>query len=309
MLKLFRNLKFPVKLSLAVFAIIALWILYGLLFKERVNLVKDKISGDGKITLLASEIAASQTHKMITGYGNVDRDKIDVITELNSHVNQIFKQEGDKIQAGEPVIGLLGGVRVPAPITGRLDRINVKKGGIVFSGQTLLFSIISLTKLDVILHVSANDARYIKLKDEAILQVNDTTYKGEVYFISKISNKANNSFEIKIRVQNEKTDTELFHDETARVSIKTIPKYGFFIPTAAISINSANEIIITYIDSEGKAKKAKGEILQTFSSGIWISSEELPRKAIIIIRGGDFVKEGDMPTFTLENFEQKKIDI
>jgi hypothetical protein len=309
MLKLFRNLKFPVKLSLAVFLIIALWILYGLLFKEKVTLIKEKTSGEGRITLLASEIEASQTHKMITGYGNVDRDRIDVVAEVNSHVNQIFAQEGAKIQQGESIVGLLGGIRIPAPMNGRLDRINVKKGGIVFAGQTHLFSIISLTKLDVILHVSANDARYIKLKDEVILQVNDIFYKGEVYFISKISNKANNSFEIKVRVKNEKMDTELFHDETVRVSIKTIAKRGFFVPTSAISINSANEIIITHVDNEGKIKKAKGEILQTFASGIWISSEELPNKPIIIIRGGDFVKEGDIPTFTLENFEQKKIDI
>ena len=302
-LSFYKNLRFAFKVSFWIFIIIAIWMVSGSITEKPDKNLEKKAKGIDNLTMLASEIKTSEVHKIIIGYGNIDRGKIDVISEVNSHIQTILKKEGTKIQKGEPVILMLGNIRVPSPITGTLDKIDVKQGGIVFAGQTLLFSVISSEKLDVTLQVSANDARFIKKGDEAEIKINDVNYIGEVYFISKISAKNSNAFEIKIKLK-PSNEAELFHDESARVKIKTIKKHGYFVPTSAIAINSNDEIIISYVNKEGIVSKAKAEILQTFAEGMWIASDELPDTAIIILRGGDFTKEGDKINYTLEEFKQ-----
>lgn len=296
MLNYLKNLNFAVKISAIVFIIIVAWVFTGI-FKEP-EVKNNVIAGQGKLVLLAEEIKMEEIAKVVSGYGRVDSGQIEVTSELNSHVQKIYKTEGATVKAGEPIIGLLSGVTVPSPISGKLDKIDVKIGGIVFAGQTRLFSVISNTKLDAVLNIPASDARFLTVGNKSEIRANEAIFLGEVYFISKVSDKLSNTFEVRMKITKNPSKAELFHDETVKISIDTIRKKGFFVPTSSISLTKDEKTILTVVDNEGIAKKVQIEVLQTKENGLWVAGN-IGNAKVVIVRGGDLALEGEKVEYKL----------
>jgi multidrug efflux pump subunit AcrA (membrane-fusion protein) len=291
-----KNLDFKVKLSLGVLLIIILWVASGLFFTKNV-VDKSSQKGGGKASLLASPIQLEEVYKIISGYGVIDRGEINVFSELNSHVLAVKKVDGSKVRRGEAVVELLSDVLVPSPIDGILDGINVRAGDVVFSGQTKMFSVVSDSKLEAILRISSSEARFVKAGQKAKIEVGENIFTGDVYFVSRVSDKASNTFEVKIRLKS--SNSEIFHGEVAKISIETLKKSGIFVPTSALSITNDDKIIITTLDAEGIASKIPVEVLQTKENGVWVAGD-LSSAKFVVIRGGDFANVGDKPDYKVK---------
>ncbi len=297
MISMLKNLDFKIKLSLVVFSLITIWIISGFFFNKKTPENTSK-NGGGNANLLASQIKEEQVYKIVSGYGTIDRGEIDVFSELNSHVLNVKKLDGSKVLRGEPIVELLGGVLVPSPIDGILDGVNVKVGSVVFAGQTKMFSVISNSKPEVIFQISSNEARFVKVGQRATIEVGDSVFIGNVYFVSKISDKASNTFEVKIRLKS--NEDEIFHREVAKISIETIQKKGIFVPTSTLSITNEDKIVITTLNDEGIVRKIPVELLQTKNNGVWVSGDFSSSK-FVIIRGGDFVNISDKPEYKIKD--------
>lgn len=297
LVSVFKGLNERLKLTIIILIFLVFWFGIGL-FKEKNKHTNSVSSGKGNIVVLAQKEVEKDTFKEIVVYGRVDRNRIDVTAQLNSHVEKVFLKEGIEVKQGQPVIELMNDIHVPSPINGKLDKINVKKGEIVFSGQSVLFSVISKDTLDAIVYLSATDIRAIKSGQNAIIETEGKSYKGKVYFVSKTSDKNTNTFEVKIKIDKKSADG-LYDKESIKVTIQMEKKKGFFIPTSSITTNKEGDIIIKYINKEDIAEEVKVEILQTHNNGIWVSAKNMPQEAIIITRGADFVKTGERASYKL----------
>jgi multidrug efflux pump subunit AcrA (membrane-fusion protein) len=291
-----KNLDFKIKISLAVFLAILIWILSGVLFKKQPsdNSVK---SGGGKADLLVVSTKEEDTYKLVSGYGVVDRGQVAVYSQLNSNVVKVKKAEGSVVKAGEPVIELLNGVLVPSPIEGKLDVINVFAGDLVFASNTKLFSAISNSKIDAILRISAGEARLVKAGQTAKIELGESIFEGKVYFVSSASDKTSNTFDVKIKIN--ASNGALFHGEVVKISIQTEKAKGVFLPTSALSITAENRLVIKGLKEEGEVLAIPVEILQTKQDGIWVKGDFKQLK-FIIIRGADFVNQGEKPQFKIK---------
>jgi multidrug efflux pump subunit AcrA (membrane-fusion protein) len=294
----FQSQTKPIKISIVLLGIIIIWFAIGLLIPRHVNIEKPT-RGKGKVTALVREESEKEVYKVISGYGRVDRDMVQLVSEINSHVSRIYAKEGMEIRKGDPVIGLLNDVVIPSPLSGKLDTVDVIKGDVVFAGQTTLFSVISKDKLDVEMHIGANDAREVKPGNLVKIELENDVFEGKVYFVSKSSDKNTNTFKVKIKVNKGSGKTELFHGESVKINIYTMKKQGYFVPTSALSLGKNEEKIIKYLDDEKIVRESEIEILQTTSNGLWVSGK-LPPKVIIIIRGGDFLKTGETTEYKFE---------
>ena len=287
-----------IKISIGVFAIVMIWVLTGV-FIKRDHTGEKPYAGKNKMVVLARAEEAKSVFKVITGYGRIDRGKVDVISELNSRVEEIYGNEGKIVKKGEPVIKMLHGVIIPSPIDGVLDSVDIEVGKIVFAGQTQLFSVVSRDKIDARLFVSSNDARFVKSGNEAEILVQDRKLKGKVHFISKVSEKTTNAFEVTIAI-NRSNLPDLFHDETAKIEINTVKRQGFFVPTASLSIDEDGKIILTFLNEEGIVQKQPVDILKTENTGLWVGSDALPKKILVVTRSGEFMEEGQTLEYKLE---------
>lgn len=288
-----------IKISLGVFGVILLWIFTGLFIKHD-HTGEKPMAGKNKAVVLVRAQEATSVYKVITGYGRIDKGKVEVISELNSRVEEVYGHEGKIVKKGQPVLKMLHNVIVPSPIDGVLDSIDIEVGKIVFSSQTKLFSVISQNKVDARLFVPAEDARFIKSGNQADIILNHNKLIGKVYFISKSSDKTTNAFEVKIAL-NKNNLPDIFHDEAVKIEINTVKRDGFFVPTASLSIEENSDIILTFLDEEGNVKKEKIEILKTESNGIWVGSPTLPKKILVVIRSGEFLDIGQKVEYRLED--------
>jgi multidrug efflux pump subunit AcrA (membrane-fusion protein) len=292
-----KNIDFKIKISIIILIIISIWILTGILSGNKAIESQTK-KGGGELTLLAKNLEPSNVYKVVSGYGRIDRGQIIVTSEINSQVIDIKTREGAKVSKKTKVIELLHGVLVPAPIEGTLDKIDVKIGDTVFAGQTKLFSVISSTKLDAILNISALETRFVKVGQDANIVFENQELKGKVDFVSQASDRQTNTFEVKIKLN--QSNVNLFQDETVRIAINTIQKKGVFVPTSAISINNKNELLLTLINGEDLAVKIPVEMLETKKDGVWVAGD-FKGLNIVIIRGADFVRDGEKATYKIEN--------
>lgn len=296
----FGSLKTSTKITLIILAFLILWFGIGELSKKNYSSVQKNYSPNNIIVLARKEIA-QEFFKNVIAYGRIDRDRIEVISEINSHVEKIIVSEGSEVGKGQNVLELLNGIRVPAPIRGRLDKISVKKGEIVFAERSPLFAVVSNEKLDAILYLAVNDIHLVSVGQEATIEADEKKYKGKVYFISQGVDPKNNTFEVGINIFPEKEAEKLFHNRSVKINIKTVKhSESFFIPTSALTLNKEEKIIVKYIKDDNTVAQAEVEILETLSDGVWVTGKGLPANPLIIIRGGDFLKEGEKAQYQLE---------
>ena len=179
--------------------------------------------------------------------------------------------------------------QVKAPFDGVVDRVKVELGSSVMQGA----EIATILSLDPILakgEISERDLRYIKIGDEAEVQlVNGDVVKGKLRYVSRDATAQTRTFPVEIAIPN--SDGTIPAGMTAEITIRAKPVDAVMLPRSVVTLGENGDLGIRAVDSASKVVFFPIDLVDDTQKGLLLGG--IPADARIIVAGQDLVREGD----------------
>ncbi|MEJ6783599.1 efflux RND transporter periplasmic adaptor subunit [Aminobacter sp. Piv2-1] len=179
--------------------------------------------------------------------------------------------------------------QVKAPFDGVVDRVKVELGSSVMQGA----EIATILSLDPILakgEISERDLRYIKIGDEAEVQlVNGDVVKGKLRYVSRDATAQTRTFPVEIAIPN--PDGTIPAGMTAEITIRAKPVDAVMLPRSVVTLGENGDLGIRAVDAASKVVFFPIDLVDDTQKGLLLGG--IPADARIIVAGQDLVREGD----------------
>lgn len=176
-----------------------------------------------------------------------------------------------------------------APYNGVIDRLPVQRGSAILAG-TEVATLINLDPLLAIGEVSERDLKYIKLGDEADIQLVDgTAVKGKLTYISRDATPATRTFRIEVSIPNE--DKSLPAGMTAEITLRAEPTDSVILPRSVVTLGSGGNLGIRAVDADNKVVFYPIDLVDDTAKGLVLGG--IPADARVIVAGQALVNDGD----------------
>ncbi|MBX3583854.1 MAG: efflux RND transporter periplasmic adaptor subunit [Rhizobiaceae bacterium] len=176
-----------------------------------------------------------------------------------------------------------------APYNGVIDRLPVQRGSAILAG-TEVATLINLDPLLAIGEVSERDLKYIKLGDEADIQLVDgTAVKGTLTYISRDATSATRTFRIEVSIPNE--DKSLPAGMTAEITLRAEPTDSVILPRSVVTLGSGGNLGIRAVDADNKVVFYPIDLVDDTAKGLVLGG--IPADARVIVAGQALVNDGD----------------
>jgi multidrug efflux system membrane fusion protein len=176
---------------------------------------------------------------------------------------------------------------IHAPFDGVLETDTAEIGSRLGLGDTCA-TVIDLSSVKVEGYVSELEVDQIEPGQTATARlINERIIKGEISFISRVSDPETRTYLVEITLPNE--DGRIRDGMTAELRIDLPAEVAHLIPQTALTLDDAGRLGVR-LAVEGKARFVEIRIIRGEIDGVWVTG--LPERAAVIIVGQEFVRDG-----------------
>jgi len=184
----------------------------------------------------------------------------------------------------------LNNTEIIVPFDSFLDESFVELGDYLKKGDEIV-KVVDLDPIYFTATVNEKDVGYIFIGQNGIVKLtNGAVSKGNINYISAISDKQTRKFKIQMEIKND--NLKILSGLTGEIQIKLKPQSSYFIPSSIVTLNEKGELGIKFIQN-GTVKFKKVNILSDTGSGYWIKSFEDLEEIDIITLGQEYVLDGE----------------
>jgi HlyD family secretion protein len=198
----------------------------------------------------------------------------------------------DRLNAGlELAKSALNNASIMAPIDGTIVRKSISVGEVVQPGVQIL-SLVNMDQVQVELSVSDDQITQMHtgMPVDVKLQNNpDSSFKGEISFVSPVSNPNSNTFPVKVKVDNKQG--LLFAGMVAEVHVGAAQQSRIEVPQSAIVKKEQNEYLFISVDNKAHMVQVQTEP----KNQDWVyvlSNDKIKANEQIIVNPSDKIAEG-----------------
>lgn len=179
---------------------------------------------------------------------------------------------------------------VRAPWDGVITDVPAEVGVAAFSmaGKEIA-TLVALDPMLAVVEVSERKLSGIKVGETAEVRlVTNQTVKGRVRYVSKSASATTRTYRVEVEMAN--ADRSIPDGITAEVVVSLKAEPATKIARSALTISSAGDIGVRTVDRDDKVQFVPVRIVEDQQDMMWLSG--IPDGARVILRGQDFVREG-----------------
>jgi multidrug efflux system membrane fusion protein len=179
---------------------------------------------------------------------------------------------------------------VRAPFSGVVTELPAEVGGAAFSfaGKEIA-RIVALDPMLAVVEVSERKLSGIKVGDAADVRlVTGQTARGHVRFVSKSASANTRTYRVEVELKN--ADGAIPDGITAEVAIPLEAEPATRVPRSALTFSSAGDLGVRVVGADGKVAFVPVSLVEDEQTFMWVGG--IPDQALVIVRGQDFVREG-----------------
>ncbi len=144
--------------------------------------------------------------------------------------------------------------------------------------------------------VAEKDVALVKAGDRARASLaTGETLDGVVRFVASAADPATRTFAIEVEIPNE--DGKLRDGVTADLTLLGAARDAHKVPRSALTLDDGGRIGVKLIGAANKAQFAAVSIIGEDPEGVWVAGLNGPQR--VIVRGQDYVKDGETVTATV----------
>lgn len=179
---------------------------------------------------------------------------------------------------------------VRAPWAGVITDVPAEVGGAAFSmaGKEIA-TLVALDPMLAVVEVSERKLSGIKVGEKAQVRlITGETVPGRVRYVSKSASPTTRTYRVEVEMAN--ADAAIPDGISAEVVISTKAVPASPMARSALTISSSGDIGVRVADGEDKVQFVPVQIIEDVQGTMWLSG--IPAGARVIVRGQDFVREG-----------------
>ena len=179
---------------------------------------------------------------------------------------------------------------VRAPWDGVVTDVPAEVGVAAFSmaGKEIA-TLVALDPMLAVVEVSERKLAGIKIGETAEVRLVTTqTVKGRVRYVSSSASATTRTYRVEVELPN--ADHKIPDGITAEVVVSLNAVAATKAPRSALTISSAGDIGVRVVDAADKVQFVPVHIVEDQQDTMWLAG--IPADARIIVRGQDFVREG-----------------
>jgi multidrug efflux system membrane fusion protein len=183
---------------------------------------------------------------------------------------------------------------VRAPWAGVVTDVPAEVGGAAFSmAGKQIAELVALDPMLAVVEVSERKLAGIKVGERAKVRlITGRTVEGRVRYVSKTASPTTRTYRVEVEIAN--PDGKIPDGITAEVSLALEPVEAAQLPRSALTISSDGDIGVRVVDAASAVKFVPITLVEDRRSTMWVSGVD--NGATVIVRGQDFVREGQVVT-------------
>ncbi|MFC5450545.1 efflux RND transporter periplasmic adaptor subunit [Paenibacillus aestuarii] len=198
----------------------------------------------------------------------------------------------DRLQAGLDLANSnLSNATITAPIDGVIAKKSISEGELAQPGVQLL-SLVNMDQVQVELSVEDSQISQVKVGTPVNVTVQNLpgqTFKGEIAFVSPVSNTNSNTFPVKVKVDNK--DGQLFAGMVAEVKLNASQENRLEVPKSAIIKKDQKEYV--YVDDNNTAHLVEVQTEEKNQDWVYVkANDKIKASQQIIVNPSDKLAEG-----------------
>ena len=179
---------------------------------------------------------------------------------------------------------------VRAPWAGVITDVPAEVGGAAFSmaGKEIA-TLVALDPMLAVVEVSERKLAGIKVGERAEVRlITGQTVPGRVRYVAKSASPTTRTYRVEVEMAN--ADGQIPDGITAEVALSLKPVPAAKVPRSALTISSAGEIGVRVVGEGDKVAFLPVNVVEDMQDTMWLTG--IPDGARVIVRGQDFVREG-----------------
>lgn len=179
---------------------------------------------------------------------------------------------------------------VRAPWAGVITEVPAEVGGAAFSmaGKEIA-TLVALDPMLAVVEVSERKLAGIKVGESAEVRlITGQTVSGRVRYVAKSASQTTRTYRVEVVIPN--ADGAIPDGITAEVAVSLKPMPATRVPRSALTISSAGDIGVRVVGEGDKVAFVPVQVVEDLQDTMWLSG--IPDGARVIVRGQDFVREG-----------------
>ncbi len=181
---------------------------------------------------------------------------------------------------------------IVAPFDGIVNKRYVEEGDLLKDGDSIAM-LVDLDPLVITANVTESNIGYLQKGQTATgKMVSGDTLKGNIRFISSLSEQGTNTFAVEVAVAN--PDLQYMAGMSTELSMPLEQTYAVRITPSVMALDEQGNLgvkIVEQIKNEYVVKFVPIDIVKSDSQGVWLAG--LGEQADIITLGHGFVRDGD----------------
>lgn len=186
---------------------------------------------------------------------------------------------------------------IVAPWDGVITEVSeVGTAAFAFAGKEIV-QMVGLDPMLAIVEVSERKVAQVKVGGTAEVKlVSGQTREGRIRYVSKSAAPATRTYKIEVQLDN--ADYTIPDGITAEVTIPLSATPATRVPRSALVVSSAGDIGVRTVDAGGKVGFMRVTVIEDDQRFMWLAG--VPDGARIIVKGQDFVREGNVVDAVLD---------
>lgn len=183
---------------------------------------------------------------------------------------------------------------VRAPWAGVITDVTAEVGGAAFSmaGKEIA-TLVSLDPMLAVVEVSERKLAGIRVGDTAEVRlITGRTVTGHVRYVARTASDTTRTYRVEVEMAN--PDGAIPDGITAEVVFSLKPVMAARLPRSALTISSEGDIGVRVVDGASKVTFVPVDIVEDLQGTMWLAG--IKDGARVIVRGQDFVREGQIVT-------------
>lgn len=179
---------------------------------------------------------------------------------------------------------------VLAPVTGVVNDVPANLGQSLQPGSPVA-EVLALNPMLAVVEISELRLRGIKVGDAADIRlVSGDTHKGIVKFISNSASPQTRTYRVDVSIPN--PDNKIPDGVTAEVTLSLVPEPATRVARSALTFSAEGKLGVRIVGSDNRVGFVSVTLVEDLSQYLYVSG--IPEGASIIVKGQDFVKEGEI---------------
>jgi len=179
---------------------------------------------------------------------------------------------------------------VRAPWAGVITDVQAEVGGAAFSmAGKQIATLVALDPMLAVVEVSERRLSGVRVGERAEVRlITGEVVPGRLRYVSKSASDTTRTYRVEVEMAN--ADGKIPDGISAEVAIALTAVPAVRVPRSALTISSAGDIGVRHVGDGDKVYFVKVQIVEDMQDTMWLAG--IPDGARVIVRGQDFVREG-----------------